>query len=331
MDIKERKNTSWLDAKERWLELGIKTAIAIPDFFLTDHSDAEKVSNRKGMHRLIIRVLIVLVVILALASIGNMVSRALKHHNGFNAYASGIALAALVPISVFITAALFNDTKRRAMGWAISSVFATVSATIQFYAYSSGALFSIEAFAFGAGIPVAECLLAVLAAAVESQIEEEEEAEIVASSKAKEKADNEVEAAESRRRKAIDDEARRKAELAFEMEQRGKDAEELRENRRLDAQAKREEKLIKLQAKVGVKSGVKSDSVKSPSTSGNKADDRRVKLMEILQSIDSPSDINKTKLATALGVSRPTIINDIHSLESSGRISLNGKVEVKDV
>lgn len=334
---------TWSDAKERWRALGIKAAIAIPDLFLADHSEDEKVSNRKGLHRVVIRVLTALVVTLAFASIGNMVSRALLHHNGFNAYAGGIALAALVPISVFITAAIFrNDAKRRMLGWAISAVFATVSATIQFYAYSAGDNFSLEAFAFGAGIPVAECLLAVLAAAVESQIEEEEEVELASSIEADfmaqqdaeeaiKKERREREAEEDRRRAIKAEDERRRAELALEIEQRAKDAEAKRENERIKAAAAADAKRIKAQS-ASVKNSVKSDAtygVKSNTpTSGNRAENRRVRLVEILHSFDSPSDINKTKIAKQLGVSRQTIISDINALESSGLISLNGSVKI---
>lgn len=243
----QNKNETWRAVGAAWNQLAIRLAAAVPNMVIAEHDENETVSNRKRLHRVVIRVLAVMVVTLALASIGNMVSRARIHHSGFNAYAGGISLAALVPITVFVTAALFRgDKRRRTLGWSVSAVFAGVSATIQYFAYSAGSeTFALEAFAFGAGIPISECLLAVLAAAVESQVEEEEAAENEQQRMAADEARQAAgEAAQSERQRVADDE-RRRAELAFELEQKRLDADARRENERIKARAAADAKRIK--------------------------------------------------------------------------------------
>jgi hypothetical protein len=104
-----------------------------------------------------------------------------------------------------------------------------------------------------------------------------------------------------------------------------------REEKRKDNELKRQIRLERERKKLSnssVKSTASDSSVKPASTSGGKVENRRQKLVEILHSFDSPSDINKTKIAKELGVSRPTVISDIDALESSGQISLNGSVKV---
>lgn len=100
-----------------------------------------------------------------------------------------------------------------------------------------------------------------------------------------------------------------------------------REEKRKDNELKRQLRLEKERAKVSkptVNKGVKSttgDSVKQSS-------DRQSDLLTILQSFDTPDDINRSAIARQLGVSRQTIYNDMEELQKSGRLSLNGHVQV---
>ena len=107
-----------------------------------------------------------LIAILSAASITNLSERAHYHHAGFSAYLAGFGLAALVPIAVICAVYLDIGGWKKAGIWAIAVIFAVMSAAIQVRIYAPGGLAfdsqSLEALAFGAGIPLAEILLATL-------------------------------------------------------------------------------------------------------------------------------------------------------------------------
>lgn len=81
----------------------------------------------------------------------------------------------------------------------------------------------------------------------------------------------------------------------------------------------------------GVKQTVKSDV--KPLQSGVKSDftPRQRDLLNLLSGLDGqPSDtVNKSEIARQLKVSRPTINKEFEILQSSGKLSLNGHVEVR--
>ena len=146
--------------REAWGQLGRKLAILIPAKLVT-WLDAPK-REAKRQHPLTI-LIVLLIACLSTASVTNLFTRADVHHPGISAYATGAGLALLVPLSIFFAVYVPLGRWGRAGAWAISLVFAGMSAAIQYKIYASGATdVSLEAVAFGAGIPVAECLLAVL-------------------------------------------------------------------------------------------------------------------------------------------------------------------------
>lgn len=90
---------------------------------------------------------------------------------------------------------------------------------------------------------------------------------------------------------------------------------------------------VKRAVKSTVKRTVKYDTIDSedftPAVS-EKVDNRRLKLLEILQEIDGHdiADLNKSALAKRLDVSRPTLLSDLAALQNVGKLSLNGHVKV---
>lgn len=106
-----------------------------------------------------------------------------------------------------------------------------------------------------------------------------------------------------------------------------------REEKRKDNEVKRQIKVEKERKKVlnqGVKFNTSGEREILHSTSGSKAENRRLQLMKILHSFNTPDEINKKAIGDQLGVTRQTIANDLKALESSGKISLNGSVKVNE-
>jgi hypothetical protein len=123
----------------------------------------------------------------------------------------------------------------------------------------------------------------------------------------------EIERQATRAQSAVDfEEDKCRAEWELKMEQRRAEhaAKLAAAERRLDAK---------------LSNHVSNGSVKSPSNlTPNHSSDRQSALLDILQSLDSVDDINKTALARQFGVTRQTIYNDLESLHRDKRLSLNG-------
>lgn len=304
--------------REAWESMGHRLAIVIP-LRIVQWLDKEK-TEAKRKHPLTV-LIILLIMVLSAASVTNLYTRANAHHPGPSAMATGAGLALLVPIAIFFAVYVPLGRAGRIGVWCIAIVFAAMSAAIQYkiYAPADGGI-DIEAIAFGTGIPVAECLLAVLEGILISHLakQAEETERMVA---AKEHADIEANKAADQmalvrieeQRKAEEqrkiDVERQQAEFDFDMQ-----AKRLRLELELELERKKiEAKLNKPKAEKPSDAPVIHESKKSDS------DESRIKEYYRINALAS-----QRRAAAELGVSQPKISRILNDLESKKVIHRNG-------
>lgn len=237
---------------------------------------------------------------LAIASITNLASRASSHKPGIAANAAGMFIALLVPVVVHY--AIKMDGKERIGVWAIALGTAAFSGIIQYQIYAPPEYVvwwskdNLEALAFGAGVPLAECALAAIAAVVVKRELEQEEEEKAMTIEGKE--------AERERQRL---ERERDQQFALD----------------LDLKRKREE--AKINKKYGVQDSVQSvqNSVQIEQSTPVNEQSKNEQLNTILNMLRD-GQVSPTNNAKALGVSRGTYYNRLNDLEDAGLIHRNG-------
>jgi len=294
-----------------------------------------------------------LIVSLAIASMWNFITRASIHHAGISAYLGGIALAGLVPVTVFFAVYANITPKQRKGVWAIAVTFVFLSAFIQFPVYVGERLtlsylfssrFDLEAFAFGAGNPIAECLLAVMEAMYLSSVAREDKRlleEAAAETLKKEEANKKAERERKEQiRQDLDAQAKRlREEKEFEAAQ-ARSQQEFALRLKLEetaALAKIELARAKVEAKMSKELSNDHGSVSNldkgkvyntPISQGRRLtkDESRDILLDTFRQNPELSyrDAGKT-----IGRSKDTVANYLKELQAKGKVVLNGHVEVR--
>lgn len=305
--------TNTINVKDTWDRMWHRLAIVIP-LKIIAWLDREK-QQAKRNHPLTI-LIILLIMMLSAASVTNLYTRADSHHAGVSAYATGAGLALLVPIAIFFAVYVPLGSKWGKGGvWAIALIFASISAAIQYniYAPKDGKI-SLEAIAFGAGIPVAECLLAVLEGILINYLARQAEAQEQAIIAQTEAEANQIKATEQAQRDR--DEVARKAneqakaleaqqaeQFAFEMEAKRK---------RLELELELERK--KMEAKLKI-----NDSKMIQRESKSESDESRLIKFYRLNPHES-----QRSAAAELGLSQSKVNRIVNQLKADKVIHVNG-------
>ena len=295
----------------------------------------EWLSRGKEKHRKhpLLYIMTGLIVSLAIASMWNFVTRASTHHAGVSAYLGGIALAGLVPVTVFF-AVYANITPGQRRGvWAIAGLFVFLSASIQFPVYAGARLtldylfssqFDLEAFAFGAGNPIAECLIAVMEAMYLNSLAKESAQRVAEDEQAKLE---EAAAAEQAERE-------RKEQIRLDLEAETKRVQEQREFdlklkiQEAEAMARIERERMKAEAKLAGKPVQESVQKTVQASKG-----KRLKKPEILDRMivhyrENPH-LSARDMADLVGISKSSVANYLDELGQKNIVHVNGNgVEV---
>lgn len=297
---------TWYELGQKWNKAMIKVLMLLPSAILG--------SEEQPKHKdTIIKIIPFLIMVLSAASITNLSHRAYSHHEDWSSYLVGAGLAALVPVAVFV--AIKIDGRKYKVGvWIIASIFAVISAAIQYQVYiptqpRTDQVF--EALAFGAGVPLAECLLAAMEAFLLGQVQQHAKAD--------------EQATLDRERAALEAEAKRQQEAArleFERQKQAIDLENYRrqlaqeaELKRLEAETKLELKRLEAEAKlrkIEPKPDAKDDS------SGDSVESKILNYYRV-----NPLH-SQRKAADSLGLNQSKVSRILNQLESSGVIHRNG-------
>jgi len=290
---------------QSWKSYVIRLLMTIPEDGMAELDGRER--RRKGAHAW---VLWALIFVLALASITNLSSRAYVHKAGFSAHVVGMGLALLVPVTVHFATKMRNWM--RLPIWLFAIVFAFISASIQYQIYAPAGAFSwskdhLEALAFGGGVPLAECLLAAIAAIVTMQYAQAEE---------QRKVEATVQAETERERQRQEQiEAERRAE---EREERRLRLEAELEAERIKVEAAADAKRIKAQRSSTVSRLSHGTVSKSSQASDLQESGDRQK--RILGHIAEHGDTGASDIAKQVGVGRSTVYRDLEEMERRGEL-----------
>lgn len=319
-----------LNLKDAWVQVLYRIAMIVPNAILGDGQ------KKRGQRDIVAKLIPFLIIVLSAASITNLSTRAYAHHAGFSSYLVGAGLAALVPLAVFV-AIKIEGTGYKAVVWVIASLFALISAAIQYQVYLPAAAPTmdqmLEALAFGAGVPAAECLLAAMEAFLLRQEDNHNQALVLADAEAIRQAE---EQAAIKRKQEQDEADQRQRESADRVH-----AERLREielqahaaKLAQDAELEREAKLAALRIKEAAAASklsskrVADNVAKNVATDKNTpvqqpdATERRNTLLNMLQQL---GDIGPSAFGEKLNADRTTIYRDFKALEKAGIVHQNG-------
>lgn len=301
-----------------WADLWRRTWCAIPTAIINRMD-----GKTKPVERNFISVLVTLALMtLTGASIINLAARANYYHQSINAQMVGVGFAALIPIAVVAAVHYRVGRYQVAFIWTIAVIFAIMSAAVQVNIYSTKSGLTAESFAFGAGIPLAEILLAALDGMMISYFAEKK---LVASEQAK------TDQADAERK----EQERQEREYRLEL-QRKADNQRL-ENERLDAEAKRAKRYaVAVNEPVNEPVNRSVNTVNTVNATGNTSEGE--KLAAPRNTVDDNAllsfytDNQNASLRAAgaqFGVSHTQISKILKRLESEGRVHVNGTVEVQ--
>lgn len=273
-----------------------------------------------------------LILVLSAASITNLSDRAYHHHANFSAYLAGFGLAALVPIAVICAVYLDVTNRAKAAIWIIATVFGVISASIQVQIYAPSGLAldsqSLEALAFGAGIPLAEILLATLdgiliqhfACKAQTVKAEEKQAEIDANARVK--------------ANQAEDERKERERLEWQAEQERKRQAWQAEQDRITAEhaLKLELQRLKQMSKT-VSNGVSKSVQRSDNTPDGRDEQQEMDagkgtVDDMLDIYRKEPDATQRSVAKRLKRSPQTIGNWLKELAEEKRVEVNGVVKV---
>jgi hypothetical protein len=154
-----------------WAEFLVETAIAFPHWALA------KMQSTAEPYPLVVKAIPVLIIMLSIASVATIDSRVMVHHDGWNSPLIAAGAALMVPVAT-LAAAMIRYRAWAALFWGVSFLFAALSGAIQYGVYSSpnmDAMMTLEAVAFGFGIPTAEVLMAIMEAIAIRQFHEDKQ------------------------------------------------------------------------------------------------------------------------------------------------------------
>lgn len=293
------------NVRQSWVEMGNRLAIAFPQWVIKKLD-----SDNKHSAPFVIKAIPLVIIMLSVASISVINSRAEAHHAGWNSPLVSTGVAVLVPLAT-LAAALIKDRRWSVVFWVVSVFVAFVSGTIQFNVYAdpkATGIAALEAYAFGYGIPFAEVLFAIMEAVSINQWkvqQEQAEAEAVRVEDLRRRKERDDQDAERRRKQEQETQAakqdieRRKQEI----ELRAYEAKLLQ-----DAEIEREKAMASIRIKES-KSATKtatSQSQKPASQSAGVSDSHSIqmRMIPIYQREPSISDV---RMANEIGKSKKTI------------------------
>lgn len=341
--MNEEIKTVKIEVSKVWGQMWHRLAVVVPLKVLA-WLDGEKTKAKK-QHPLTI-LIVCLILLLSVASVTNLYTRANSHHAGISAYATGAGFAFLVPLSIFFAVYMPLGKFGKVGAWLISITFALTSAAIQYNIYApADKSVNLEAIAFGAGIPVAECLLAVLEGILINYLARQEKA-IKDAEADKEKAiidairaaelveQNRIEAQriKAEQERIADQErieAQRRADTLAHKEQERQQAlfDFEMEAKRLELAAKLEAERLLLQAKLDAKSQRKSDSEANKKSDSKNTESPKTEVDFESKVIDyyrvNPL-ASQRKAATDLVLSQAKVNRLLADLESRKVIHRNG-------
>lgn len=345
------------DLKATWKRAVIKVAMWPAQIILRDPKAATDDDDQDiDTVKLLAKIIPLFVIGLSAASISNLSVRAYEHHKNPSSYVTGFGLATLVPVAVF-AALRIKNWSMKIFAWVVAALFAAISGMIQYNVYlpadtNQAGVFVWEAIAFGYGVPVAECLLAMIEGVLVWQIEQDRVAR--AADEERRRADEEE---RERRRKTEDEdhERERQAKAAADLRQQ-QDEEEERQRRqrqqemddayqrelnaiRLDDERRKREvayqaKLRKIsvtsdgdrprnaKASTGATSaGVHTgESLDSDTQSNTEQQDAMLRQSYILSLLGAGKKISPKAIGDRFGVTRQTIYRDLEALQQNGKI-----------
>lgn len=311
--------------KHTWNDLGNRLWLGIPHWIVTRLDGTVKRKEKNWLTFLIT----LMILVLSAASITNLSDRAYHHHGNFSAYLAGFGLAALVPLAVIC--AVYVDVSGWTKGgiWLIAGVFAIISAAIQVNIYAPMGLglntASLEAIAFGAGIPLAEILLATLDGiliqhfARNAQLVKAEEKQAELDAQAHAKADREE--AERKELQRLEWQAERERKRQeWQAEQDRKAAEHAQ---KLELQ--RQKALSSVQKSV---QKISSDTPVVQQKMDKNGQNAKGTMDDMLSIFQQEPDASQRDVARRIGRSPQTISNWLKELEGQKRVEVNGIVKV---
>lgn len=313
---------TWAQSKKDWNKALVMVASLIPKWVIGE----DKPVAKKPPKDTITKIIPLCIAVLSLASITNLSNRAYDHHKSWNSYLVGGGIAVLVPLGIF--AALTVERKLfKGLIWVATVIFAVMSAMIQYQVYLPVGSEKIrtdqmwEAIAFGAGVPLAECLLAAMEAMLLTQAGKRKKEEIV-EQEAHEK-QLALQAIELKRLEDDRDFERRKKEI--ELENYKLTLTQNAELKRLAVESKLSNKVLKNQ-----KTPVENSTPQVDATGENDVEinKKKAKIQQrqhlIFQHIKTEGDPGATALSEKFKVDRGTIYTDLGVLKDSGLIRKNG-------
>lgn len=298
--------TEALNVKRSWAEMRDRLLVAFPQWVIR-RLDGE---DNGHSYPFVIKAIPLVIIMLSVASISVINSRAEAHHAGWNSPLVSTGVAVLVPLAT-LAAALIKDRKWSAVFWVVSFFVAFVSGSIQYNVYvdaNATGIEALEAYAFGYGIPFAEVLFAIMEAVsinqwVTQQAKAQGESARIEALKRRQQLDEQdAEAERQRRQRQRDDEQ--------EFERRKREAELQAYEAKLiqDAEIEREKAMAAIRAKeskTAIQSAT-SQKIKPASRSAEQSDPYQIQLrmIPIYQREPGISDI---KMADEIGKSKKTI------------------------
>jgi hypothetical protein len=313
-----------------WKDLRLKLWCGIPHWIVTWLDGKTKRTEKNWLTFLIT----LMILVLSAASITNLSDRAYHHHGNYSAYMAGFGLAALVPLAVICAVYVDVSGWTKAGIWTIASIFAVISAAIQVNIYAPTGLAldtgSLEAIAFGAGIPLAEILLATLDGILiqhfgrKTQAVKVEEKQAQAEIEAKAKADREEAEQKERERMEWQADQERKRQ-AWQAEQERVAAEHAQ---RLELQRQKEEAKLHKSVNQSVNSAVNKPSKMTDDTPVDSVNSAEVDTEKLLDFYKNNPASSLRKTGAAFGVSHTQIGKILKRMESDGLVSVNGVVKV---
>lgn len=325
-------NTTTL--KQAWTQVLYKLAMVVPNAILGGE-------QKKHEHRDTVAKLIpFLIIVLSAASITNLSTRAYAHHAGFSSYLVGAGLAALVPLAVFVAIKIEGGWYKAAV-WIIASIFAFISAAIQYQVYLPNTVPTmdqvLEALAFGAGVPAAECLLAAMEAFLLRQGDKHDETMALAEIEATRQAQATAEMQRQAEQVEVERRAQQAADRAHAERLREIELQAHADKLTQDAELERAEKLAQIRIKeaaAAAKVASKASSKSASNLDGKPASNTPMKVVkmdaddsEISAILDAYKQNPFASLASVgkmVGRSKQTIANRLKDLEEAKVIHKNG-------
>lgn len=317
-----------MSVRESWGAMMLRLAVAIPNWVV------KRLDSQAEPYPFVVKAIPFVIVLLSIASIETIRVRVESHHSAWQTPAVATGVAILVPLAT-LAAALIRDRRWSLLFWTVSFVVASISGSIQYGVYvvdSPTLMQTVEAVAFGFGIPFAEVLFAIMeavmirqwlddrATAERSEVEEVRLAEQQALVDAEQR-----DAVEAARQRAADDRSfdlrKREAELKAYEAQLQQQAEFDREKLMVELRIKEQKATARMNG-----SDSRSDSVGDSVGDSNDSRNHQVvdyEAIVISYFAENPLASQRTA-ARETGISQAKISKTLTDLESRKAIHRNG-------